>query len=131
MLLHCLNHIADSAARIKHNNEAAKADAGGKELRDQGFVRAKVGLLSAGPVYMNALRQHTEVGAFGTVGSVMVCPFSLACLSPRSCGDSPAVLSQGGSTSYEQACICNGATMCSVLYSEVSTWLCCAADQYN
>ena len=59
VLLHCLNHVADSAARIKHNNEAAKADAEGDELRDQGFVRAKVCLLSAESVEMYALEQGT------------------------------------------------------------------------
>ena len=43
VLLHCLSHVGDSAARIKRNNDAVKADAGLEPPRDQGFVRAKEG----------------------------------------------------------------------------------------
>jgi hypothetical protein len=41
-LLHIINHINASAARIKKNNEALKAGAESDEPRDQGFTRAKV-----------------------------------------------------------------------------------------
>ena len=43
-LLHCISHVALSAARIKKNNEAAKlGDIDAEAPRDQGFTRAKVG----------------------------------------------------------------------------------------
>ena len=43
-LLHCIAHVAASAARIKRNNEAAKSgDIDAEPPRDQGFTRAKVG----------------------------------------------------------------------------------------
>ena len=41
-LLHVINHINASAARIKKNNEALKAGAESDAPRDQGFTRAKV-----------------------------------------------------------------------------------------
>lgn len=43
-LLHCINHIALSAAAIKKNNERIKAGdfQDGDTPRDQGFTRAKV-----------------------------------------------------------------------------------------
>ena len=41
-LLHVINHINASAARIKKNNEAVKAGAESDAPRDQGFTRAKV-----------------------------------------------------------------------------------------
>ena len=46
--MHCLNHVADGAACIKHNNEAAKQDLEVETLRDQGFVRAKARSCSVG-----------------------------------------------------------------------------------
>ena len=42
-LLHCISHVALSAAAIKRNNEAAKSgDIDAETPCDQGFTRAKV-----------------------------------------------------------------------------------------
>ena len=41
-LLHCLNHLATAAARIKKNNDVLKAGETLDPPRDQGFVRPKV-----------------------------------------------------------------------------------------
>ncbi len=41
-LLHCLNHIAVAAARIKKNSDLVKAGEVQDPPRDQGFVRPKV-----------------------------------------------------------------------------------------
>jgi hypothetical protein len=45
VLLHCLNHCAKVADRVKRNNDRLKAAGEGaarEELRDQGFTRPKV-----------------------------------------------------------------------------------------
>ncbi|KAK9865904.1 hypothetical protein WJX84_009973 [Apatococcus fuscideae] len=44
-LLHCLNHLATAAARIKKNNDLLKAGETHDPPRDQGFVRPKVLIL--------------------------------------------------------------------------------------
>ena len=41
-LLHAIHHISVSAARIKKNNDALKAERDSAPPRDQGFTRAKV-----------------------------------------------------------------------------------------
>ena len=41
-LLHAINHINASAARIKKNNDALQAGQDTEACRDQGFTRAKV-----------------------------------------------------------------------------------------
>ena len=49
VILHCLRHIGEAAACIKHNNDAAKADQTAELPRDQGFTRPKVQGMSKKP----------------------------------------------------------------------------------
>ena len=59
LLLHCLRHVGEAAANIKHNNDAAKA--GGETLemlRDQGFTRPKVLPVRSGCLHMGLCRGH-------------------------------------------------------------------------
>ena len=58
VLLHCLSHVADSAARIKHNNDAIKAAPDVEPPRDQGFVRAKVAPVHGTTTTVLSWRRH-------------------------------------------------------------------------
>lgn len=58
-LLHCLDHVAATAQRIKKNNDALKAQPDLDVPQDQGFTRPKVFTAATSPV-----RLGLEIDAF-------------------------------------------------------------------